>query len=86
MLFLYSMIGMGWLADGSVNPSVIYSSYLEKSIPKLPTDDVIKTLKQSFINTIVTGHQPHGDAPLLLNLNKGNDNDGIQVSFTPFSF
>lgn len=59
--------GMGWMADKSVNPTIIYTNFLDKhSHPRLPHGWVIQKLNEAGINKIITGHQPHGDLPLPL--------------------
>lgn len=72
---------MGRLADGTLNPSVIYASYLQQIHGKVPVTKQVplsaKTadwLKQGGVNKVVVGHQPVGDVPLLMK------EHGVQVS------
>ena len=65
---------MGRLADGTLNPSVIYNSYLQQVHGKVPvtkqaplTGKPADWLKQSGVNKVVVGHQPVGDVPLVMN-------------------
>jgi len=63
-------IGMGRLADGVRNPSVIYANYVDGSISNVssvsdPDEIVSSWLKNSGIKRIITGHQPVGDAPIV---------------------
>eukprot|EP00595_Chromulina_sp_UTEXLB2642_P000516 CAMPEP_0196763616 /NCGR_PEP_ID=MMETSP1095-20130614/4430_1 /TAXON_ID=96789 ORGANISM="Chromulina nebulosa, Strain UTEXLB2642" /NCGR_SAMPLE_ID=MMETSP1095 /ASSEMBLY_ACC=CAM_ASM_000446 /LENGTH=317 /DNA_ID=CAMNT_0042117199 /DNA_START=452 /DNA_END=1402 /DNA_ORIENTATION=- len=65
--------GMGYMSDKSVNPSVIYANYLSHGQPVPPHIDVINAMKSKGINKIVVGHQPHGDAPVVI------DEGGLQL-------
>ena len=68
--------GMGWTPDGLRNPTVVYSSWLNDGLPYrfLPDvssseDIMFASLTREFFNAsnlqlIVSGHQPHGDAPI----------------------
>eukprot|EP01035_Chromulina_nebulosa_P019518 gene19518-25415_t len=75
--------GMGYMPDKSINPSVIYANYLSHGQPVPPNVAVIKAMKSRGINKIVVGHQPHGDAPVVI------DEGGLQVTCSysnrPFS-
>lgn len=61
------LLGMGWLEDKSVNPSVIYSNYLNRGSPTVPEAEVEELLSREGVARVLTGHQPHGDAPLIMN-------------------
>jgi hypothetical protein len=70
---------MGWLPDKTLNPSTVYSNYLmapgqgqggADTIAE-PSIEVAAYLKMSGINKVIVGHQPRGDAPLILDLNTG---------------
>ena len=63
--------GMGWLADKTRNPSVIYATYSTET--NQPEPQVSEWLTSNGIRTLVVGHQPRGDAPMLL------DNNGLQI-------
>ena len=54
------------MADESVNPSVIYANYLNNGNPAAFEDNLINWLQTGNITQIIVGHQPCGDAPLLL--------------------
>eukprot|EP00604_Paraphysomonas_vestita_P003498 CAMPEP_0174820572 /NCGR_PEP_ID=MMETSP1107-20130205/4492_1 /TAXON_ID=36770 /ORGANISM="Paraphysomonas vestita, Strain GFlagA" /LENGTH=501 /DNA_ID=CAMNT_0016036179 /DNA_START=610 /DNA_END=2112 /DNA_ORIENTATION=- len=64
--------GMGWLPDKSVNPTLIYDNYLLDGAPSPPSSNVTQYLQQAGIKKVITGHQPHGDAPVVMS------KDGIQ--------
>ena len=64
--------GMGWLADKTRNPSVIYATYSAENNSH-PDAQVSEWLTSNGVRTLVVGHQPRGDAPLLL------DNNGLQI-------
>ena len=68
--------GMGWLpaarpaawglpepsADPRRNPTVIYDNWLVKGNPAPPAPAVGAFLSSAGIRTVISGHQPHGDA------------------------
>ena len=58
-----------------VNPTVIYSSYLQNGNVKYPELSVAQKLAKIDITKVVIGHQPHGDAPMILDTNE------LQVRF-----
>ena len=60
--------GMGELPDGISNPTVIYDNFLAKGAPQPPSEAVIEFLNRSGVVRTVTGHQPHGDAPVVISL------------------
>lgn len=85
---------MGWLPLGQLNPSVVYSSYLEKGEPTVPGRNSNKKIYtktytwthpedslKSSINAIVVGHQPVGDAPLSLIVDGEDSAEPLLVSF-----
>jgi hypothetical protein len=59
--------GMGVMPDKSTNPSVIYNSYLENGKPIHISERVCAWLAASHIANVIVGHQPNGDAPLMVN-------------------
>mmetsp|Transcript_9739 Transcript_9739/g.14687 ORF Transcript_9739/g.14687 Transcript_9739/m.14687 type:complete len:555 (+) Transcript_9739:139-1803(+) len=65
--------GMGWMPDNSVNPTLVYDNFLSDGAPQPPPTDVIENLTKSGVRKLVTGHQPHGDAPVVI------DSGGLQV-------
>lgn len=78
---------MGWLADKSRNPSVIYSSYLKNGKPDPIEVDTANWLKENKINKVIVGHQPHGDAPFIMDLNDiqvEKKNESFIFKFTLF--
>lgn len=58
--------GLGSLPDGSTNPTLIYDNFLVKGAPQVPSEKVISFLSSSGVKRTVTGHQPHGDAPVVI--------------------
>lgn len=58
--------GMGSLPGEIENPTLCYDSFLVEGAPSEPDSNVIKFMKQSGILRILAGHQPHGDAPLVI--------------------
>jgi len=67
------MYGMGAFAGGEQNPSVIYSNFLKDGKPFGVDAEVAEWLRSNGINRVISGHQPHGDAPLII------DQHGIQI-------
>jgi len=66
--------GMGWMADKSQNPSVIYATYgTDSRDSNHPTPKVASWLKESNIRSVFVGHQPRGDCPYIL------DNYDVQI-------
>ena len=59
--------GMGTLPDKSMNPSIIYSSYLENGRPVTISPRTYTWLSSAHWQKVVVGHQPNGDAPLIVN-------------------
>jgi hypothetical protein len=49
--------------DGNGGATVIYTHYLENGNSKHIPKEVQKYLLESDINTVLSGHQPHGDCP-----------------------
>ena len=60
--------GMGVLPDGTGNPTICYDNFLNNGAPDPPSDGVVSFLNKSGIRLTVTGHQPHGDAPLVISM------------------
>ena len=69
------LCGMGVLPDKSVNPSVIYNSYLVNGKYVPTSQRVCEWLASANLKNVVVGHQPNGDAPLFAN-NYYNTADG----------
>jgi hypothetical protein len=63
--------GVGTNADDTLNPTVIYAAYNADS--SHPEREVSDWLTGNGVRTLIVGHQPRGDAPMLL------DNNGLQV-------
>jgi hypothetical protein len=49
--------------DGNGGATVVYEHYLDKGNSKHIPKEVQKYLLESNINTVLSGHQPHGDCP-----------------------
>lgn len=64
---------MGWTADRAKNPTVISSSYLEQGKANPIGSAAAEWLKSVGITRVVVGHQPHGDAPQVM------DSHGVQT-------
>ena len=69
---------MGWMPDKSVNPSVVYANHLPKGTDKgggeggkEPAVEVARYLRGGHVNKVIVGHQPRGDAPLILDFDTG---------------
>jgi hypothetical protein len=67
---------MGWMPDKSVNPSVVYANHLPKDKNsgdggKEPSVEVARYLRGGHVNKVIVGHQPRGDAPLILDFDTG---------------
>lgn len=58
--------GMATMPDGSRSPTVVYSSFLVDGHPRQPDDEVVSRLAAAGIRAVVTGHQPHGDCPVVM--------------------
>jgi len=59
-------VGMGWHADRSRNPTVVYNNWLKDGKPEPPPPGVAQYLARHGVNFLLTGHQPHGDLPLVI--------------------
>lgn len=61
-------LGMAQIAgpDKKTNPSIIYSSFIANGMPADIDASVATKLQSAGINRIIVGHQPHGDAPTLI--------------------
>jgi len=61
-------LGMAQIAgpDKKTNPSIIYSSFLAAGMPADIDAEVATKLQNAGIKRIIVGHQPHGDAPTLI--------------------
>ena len=79
---------MGRLPDGTLNPTVVYSSFLhQQMVDYADGSQILHTkqapmsaataawLKQGGVTAVVVGHQPVGDAPLYFNTH------GVGVSY-----
>ena len=51
---------------GATGSQVVYDSFLEDGQPAPPAPAVVAWLLRQGVHTLVCGHQPHGDAPVLL--------------------
>ena len=63
--------GMGPNKDGTTNTTVIYCNYLVNGKPTPMDASLTKWLQEGGVNRIVVGHQPHGDAPLVIQCANG---------------
>lgn len=75
---------MGRLAGGAINPSVVYSTYLQQPPPQQQQQQqstqpnavsvqAAQWLLHNGVRAVVVGHQPVGDAPLIMHAH------GVQV-------
>ena len=51
---------------GERSPTVVYSSFLDDGQPVAAAPEVVRWLDSGGISTLVVGHQPHGDAPVIM--------------------
>jgi len=57
---------MGLLPDGNSSGTICYDNFLVNGSPEAPNEAVVKFLNKSGVIRTVTGHQPHGDVPLVV--------------------
>jgi len=70
-LMQYTMRDM---PDGTCQPSVVYNGWLDEEYqPMLPDEATCEWLRAGNIRCVICGHQPHGDAPLVLRVAEGID-------------
>lgn len=72
---------MGWLADRSVNPSVIYATYAPQGRILKIDESVVEAFKSINVCRIIVGHQPLGDAPLIITGSRNFHVSHILVNF-----
>ena len=58
--------GQGWMPDKSINLGVIYNNYLVNGQPIKIDEQVQRWLRKSGVTKVIVGHQPNGDAPLVI--------------------
>ena len=58
--------GMARRADGSASPTVVYASFLRDGQPVAAAPDVVDYALAGGARVLITGHQPHGDAPAIM--------------------
>ena len=58
--------GMARQPDGKKSPTVVYASYLADGHPQPPAHEVASRLTAAGVHALLTGHQPHGDAPVVM--------------------
>jgi len=67
----------------SSNPTIVTKSWWRDGMPQLPTAPVQEYLRRSGVSVVVSGHRPHGDAPLLMasrgREEAGNPSSGLVV-------
>ena len=68
-----AMYGMNAFKDKTPNPSVVYANFLANGHPVPPDDILVDRMREAGVHTLVAGHQPHGDAPTIIN------HRGIQI-------
>ena len=68
-----AFLGMAITGQKVMNPSIIYSSYMDKGMPVAIDEEVSSKLLASGFKRLIVGHQPHGDAPTPIEQN------GLQV-------
>jgi hypothetical protein len=73
-------LGMQITADKSPNPSVIYSSYVDKGMPADLGKEYADKILGAGIKRIIVGHQPHGDAPTPIEI------EGLQIMMGDTSY
>ena len=66
---------------GVQSPTVVYSSFLSNGQPEPPRAEVVAWLLQQGVHTVVCGHQPHGDAPVIMRC-RADDAPGELVVLT----
>ncbi len=70
--------GMARQPDGSLSPTVVYASYLNDGHPVPLEEEAVRYLARGGVRTVVVGHQPHGDAPVVMKC-AGLKGDGAQA-------
>jgi len=66
-LLTYGMGGIG--PNSTPNPTVVYRDWIGRDgAPSPPGAFLINKLKAAGIRRVVSGHKPHGDAPLILEI------------------
>jgi len=58
--------GMARQHDGTPSPTVVYASFLQDGHARPVEPEVVRFLAAGGITTLVTGHQPHGDSPVVM--------------------
>jgi hypothetical protein len=64
---------MATMPDGTKSPTVVYASFLEDGHPMPPHPDVVRKLSAAGVRAVVTGHQPHGDSPVVMRCMAGRE-------------
>ena len=67
--------GMATMPDGSKSPTVVYSSFLVDGHPVPAKASVVTALSEGGIRAVVTGHQPHGDSPVVMRCEAGEGSE-----------
>ena len=65
--------GMATRPDGTKSPTVVYASFLVDGHPKPANPVAVQRLRRAGIRALVVGHQPHGDAPVLMRCPSSDD-------------
>ena len=78
--------GMARQPDGQLSPTVVYASYLHNGHPVPLEEDVIEYLSKGGVKTVVVGHQPHGDAPVVMKCVSEADGSSVTVVTADSSF
>lgn len=58
--------GMATQPDLTKSPTVVCSSYLVNGHPHRPAARAVERLAEAGVRAVVVGHQPHGDAPVVI--------------------
>jgi hypothetical protein len=77
--------GLGWLPDGSRNPSIVYSSWCTDGMPRKFFPNASKAdrrfvshatefFERTGVRLICCGHQPQGDVPTVIRFNTSTQN------------
>ena len=65
---------------GAQGQSIVYATWQEPlKVPAVVDERVIKYLNQSGIDRVISGHQPYGDAPMVIRASAPSSNGGIDV-------
>lgn len=72
--------GMARQPSGERTPTIVYASFLDDGQPAPPHPDVLAFLSAGGVRTLACGHQPHGDAPVVMRSTAPNGSEVIVVT------